>query len=151
MSEQYHQNKMLTDTKGFTLLEVLFAMAIASFGFMCLALMHGASAQGNVLGNRVTQATYLAQQGIEAVKSAPVDASVVAVQGAVLSDVAEVNLDETGAATADGKFTRRTIIQYNTAFSRLVTVNVSMNTAGWDPQSINRTITLTTTTRGDGN
>lgn len=151
MSEQYHQNKMLTDTQGFTLLEVLFAMAIATFGFMCLALMHGASAQGNVLGNRVTQATYLAQQGIEAVKSVPVDTSVVAVQGAVLSDVAEVNLDETGAATADGKFTRRTIIQYNTAFSRLVTVNVSMNTAGWDPQSVNRTITLTTTTRGGGN
>lgn len=151
MSEQYHQNKMLSDTKGFTLLEVLFAMAIATFGFMCLALMHGAATQGNVLGNRVTQATYLAQQGIEAVKSGLVDTTVVAAQGTVLSDVAEVNLDETGAAAADGKFTRRTIVQYNTGFSRLVTVDVSWNAAGWDPQSVNRTVTLTTTTRGGGN
>lgn len=153
MTRLYHRKNRIVDEKGFTLLEVLFAMAIATFGFLCLALMQGVSAHGNVTGSRFTQATFLAQQQIELVKSRFYGSINLAdfPEGTTLSDVSEANLDETGAAVAGGMFTRRTIIQSSTEFSRLATVTVTWNAPGWDSQLRAHNIILTTTTRGDGN
>jgi prepilin-type N-terminal cleavage/methylation domain-containing protein len=51
--------------KGFTLLEVLLAMAIAGISLLALAMMQGTAIEGNVLGRRYTRATFLAQDTLE--------------------------------------------------------------------------------------
>ena len=155
MSQKYQKNSVLSNAKGFTLLEVLFAVAIAGVGFLALGLMQGGSTQGNWIGSRISQATFLAQQQIEAVKTASLDSVDMAnnPKGTILPGPAlETNLDETGNPALGGIFTRQTVIQSNTEFSRTVTVNVTWTSGGaWNSQLANRTVTLTSTTRGDGN
>jgi prepilin-type N-terminal cleavage/methylation domain-containing protein len=151
MSKHDRKNYRLSDAGGFTLLEVLFAMAIASIGFLSLALMQGAATQGNVIGDRVTQATFLAQQQIELAKNASYDLVDMDAfpEGTVLSDTTEADLDETGAP--GGKFNRETVIKSYSDAARQVSVTVSWQQAGWNSQLATQSITLTTTTRGGGN
>lgn len=51
--------------KGFTLLEVVFAMAILTIGLLAVASMQGAAIQGNFVAYRVTEAASLAQDRME--------------------------------------------------------------------------------------
>lgn len=58
---------------GFTLIEVLIAMAILSFGLLSLASMQVVAIQVNSGGNRLTQGTTLVQDKIEELMALPFD------------------------------------------------------------------------------
>lgn len=51
--------------KGFTLLEVIIAIAILTFGLLAVASMQTASIQGNSVANRLTEGTSWAQDKME--------------------------------------------------------------------------------------
>lgn len=66
---------------GFTLLEVIVAISILTFGLLAVASMQSAAIRGNQLGYRVTEGSTLAQDRVEWLFAQPY-ANVSAVSGA---------------------------------------------------------------------
>ena len=65
-----HTNTTLKSTnRGFSLIEVMVAMAIFSIGILAVGSMQLSTAKNNTTGNITTQATMLARQKIEELKS----------------------------------------------------------------------------------
>ena len=56
------------DSNGFTLLEVLVALAILSIGLLALAEMTTHVIRGNTLGSKITRATVFAEDKLEELK-----------------------------------------------------------------------------------
>lgn len=69
-SEKYWEMGGLT---GFTLVEVLIAIAIFSIGFLAIATMQISSVKGNSSARRVTEATLLAEAQMESLLELPYD------------------------------------------------------------------------------
>jgi len=57
--------RRLSDTDGFTLIEVLIALVVFAVGVLGLALMQLSAIKGNSIANRVSQASTLASDQIE--------------------------------------------------------------------------------------
>ena len=64
--------KNLANTKGFTLIEVLVGVVILAIGLLGIAGMQVTSVKGNYFSNNLTQANYVAQDGIEVLKNKPI-------------------------------------------------------------------------------
>src|SRR3972149_11467778 len=61
--------KVVTNQKGFTLLELLIALVILAIGLLGLAGLHIAAIKGNVSGFKISAASAFAQQRIEELKA----------------------------------------------------------------------------------
>ncbi len=59
------------DQKGFTLLEVVAAIAVFAFGMLALFRLQGATAMSNSLSSEITQASVLAENRIETLMGWP--------------------------------------------------------------------------------
>ena len=72
---QKQSNKRETQicNQGYTLIEVLIAMAVFSIGILAVAAMQTTSVQGNASARRVTEATALAENQIESLLELPYD------------------------------------------------------------------------------
>ena len=68
---------MKMNEKGFSLIEVMIAMAILSIGLLGLAGLQGTAINGNYHGNTITQATVLAQYTIEQIRNTDYDSIIV--------------------------------------------------------------------------
>lgn len=66
-------NRVIESMKGFTLVEVLIAIAIFSIGFLAIAAMQITSVNGNSSARRVTEATLLAETQLERLMELPYD------------------------------------------------------------------------------
>jgi prepilin-type N-terminal cleavage/methylation domain-containing protein len=133
------------DKGGFTLLEVLIAMAIATFSLLGMAMLQGTAIQANSFGNKYTQATMLAQSTIEDLNSEFLDADGNMVTNLTVgSGGVDASIDENG--DPGGIFTRTWNVADYSEFSRLVTVQVD-----WTESGIARQVALSTITRGRGN
>lgn len=67
-------NKLLKNNKdGFTLLEVLFSIVILSVGLLGLAAMQMTAIKGNTYGNKLSIATELIENQMEAFRNTPFD------------------------------------------------------------------------------
>ena len=60
---------MIRKQKGFSLIEVLIGLVLLAIGLLAVAGMQATSVRGNYSSNNVTQATYIAQAGLEFLKS----------------------------------------------------------------------------------
>ncbi|MFH1718458.1 MAG: prepilin-type N-terminal cleavage/methylation domain-containing protein [Planctomycetota bacterium] len=131
----------MSGEKGFTLLEIVIALSIFAVGLLAVATMQISAIRGNRVGNEYSRATALAQMQIESLKSADFDSAALAA-----GNYADANnpINETGAA--GGIFTRTWAIANNTTFSRRATVTV-----GWSIAGANRSVVMSTLTRGGGN
>ena len=126
-----HTNTTLSKKKsGFTLIEVLIAMAIFSIGILAVGTMQLSNSKNNTTGNVMTGATMLARQKIEELK----------------------NLDSADLDTVDGNdtagiYTREWVTDQvsgsTTSWKIVVTVK-------WTQRGPERQVVLQSITRGNG-
>jgi len=123
-----HRNTILSKNKrGFTLLEAVMAMAIFSIGILAVGSMQLWNTKNNTTGNTTTQATMLARQKIEELKT-----------------VSDLTALANGNDTI-GIYTRTWEPSNLTGTSRKLTVTVS-----WSRQGKNHSVELESVTRGNG-
>ena len=122
-----HMNATLSKkSRGFTLIEVLIALAIFSIGILAIGSMQMWNTKNNTTGNITTQATMLARQKIEELKT--------------VQDVDDLAAGE----ETIGIYTRRWDPGPPSS-ARLITVTVS-----WNRRGQNRRVVLESITRGNG-
>lgn len=124
----------LTNSKGFTLLEVLISMCLLAIAMMGLATLQSRGIRGNNLGNRTTQSIALAQDKLEQLINTS--------RSQAITAGAENNIDERG--TGSGIFRRSWTVDNNTpvANAQTITVTVGCNSSTWRQDvSVNGVIT----------
>lgn len=131
--------------KGFTILEVLFALLIVSVGLLGLAMMQGTTIQANHSSNRISTATILAQDKLEVFNQTT----------NLSSGMGNETVDKDGTI-GEGAFTRSWVVTEHTTFSRLATVTVSwldeqIGAATADGEPANHSVVLSTITQGGQN
>ena len=122
-----HMNATLSKkSRGFTLIEVLIALAIFSIGILAIGSMQMWNTKNNTTGNITTQATMLARDKIEELKT--------------VQDV-----DDLAAGEETIGIYKRSWNPGPPGSARLITVTVS-----WNRRGQNRSVTLESITRGNG-
>lgn len=124
MKTKFNHQKRITIEAGFTLIEVLIAMFIATVGLLALVIMQANAIRGNGFANQLTRATLLAQARLEQLNSTLL--SPYEVSGTDLEAGAggtEENIGPDGKA--GGPFTLIWAVAPYTPFSRKVTVVVT--------------------------
>jgi len=152
MNEVRGTNATVAAESGFTLLEVLIGIIIATIGLLALAMMQGTSVTGNALANRMTRAVFVGQMkmeelgtlSIKPVSSGATDLSA----GGTFNDT----VDENGAP--GGPFARTWTVEPNTEYSRRITVTVSwadpaVQFNDKDGNPVDHSVTFSSITRGD--
>jgi len=127
-----------TNSGGFTLIEVLIAAAVFSIGFLAAAALVFSTTHNNTKGNVVTQATMLASQKIEELRSTPDVTS-------LESGADPGPIDEQG--NPGGIFTRSWTVSdpLVSSTTRQIQVTVSCDRLG-----NNRSVVMATLVRGNG-
>jgi len=120
-------NNILGSNRGFTIIELVFAIAILIIGVLGAAMMQVSAIKGNKMGNEITTATFLAQDKLEEIKNS--------------TDITA----ETGGNDQPGIFTRSWQFGATIGDSRRVTVTVT-----WQEEGSTHRVDLTTITRGEG-
>ena len=138
MQDNQQKYSFFNNERGFSLIEILIALAIFSIGILAVAQLQMWNIRNNTTGNVVTMATLLARQQMETLKSQ--------------ADVTTLSSDaDPNPVTADGNpggiFTRAWTVSnpLGGSTSRRVDVTVS-----WTRQGGNRSVVLTSITRGNG-
>lgn len=148
----WHKTRLSeVNRKGFSLLEVLIALFVASIGIISLSLMQVSAIKGNGAGNEGTMATYLAQGMLERIKGGNyVDRDLFGLfemadadPGAILDSGSMNGIDESGGG--GGPFDVQWQIATNTKWSRRITVTVSWKSILGPMRYVN----LVSTSRGD--
>ena len=109
-----------SDSKGFTLIEVLIAIVLLGVGLLGMASLAGSLINYNRFAHSVTIGTTLAQDKIEELRNTRYD-------GIVEGTVVESSIDATG--NAGGTYNRKTEIDADAAFSNTKTVEVTVSWA----------------------
>ena len=138
-----NQNKQapLKANHGFTLIEVLIAIAVFSVGILAVASMQLVNTRNNTTANIMTQATMLARAQMEQLANSDIATSADLTPGTHAD--ANNPIDENGAA--GGIYTRTwTVAAGSGPSSREIEVRVN-----WNRRGQNRTVVLTTITRGN--
>jgi len=122
---------------GFSLVELLIAMAILSIGMLAAASMQYSSIRNNTKGNVFTQANMLAKAQLEALKNKDVD-------DLVPGSYNDANtLDENGQP--GGIYNRSWSISNFGGQSRRLTVTVQ-----WIRHGVSDSVEISSNTRGNG-
>ena len=114
--------------KGFTLLEVIFAVSILSFGLLAVATMQASSISGNSLASDVTEATAWGSDTVETLMRL---SAINYNDPAALLDLTgdgDGGLNDTGAnadySVNQGRYTISWNVSVNSAMTNTKTVNV---------------------------
>ena len=139
MQTDNQKNHICGRSNGFTLIEVLIALAIFSIGILAVASMQLWNVKNNTTGNITTLATLLARAQMEQLKNVA--------DVTTLASGADPNnpIDENG--NAGGIFTRSWVVTnpLGGGATRQIQVTVS-----WTKGGPNRSVVLTSITRGNG-
>ena len=127
----------LNRQQGFSLIEVVIALAIFSIGILAIAQLQISAVRNNTNGNLATQATMLAEAQVENLKNTS--------NVTLLADSVESGIDRSGAS--GGIYTRTTAITNPMGgdFSRQIQVTVQ-----WVRDGRLRRVILRTLTQGSG-
>jgi type IV pilus assembly protein PilV len=119
-------------SRGFTLLEVLVAIALLAVGLLGMATLVGSIINYNQLAQHVTTATTLAQDRIEELKNTGYD-------NIAEGSSTEANIDALG--DAGGVYNRSTEVDEDAVFQNTKTVEV---TVSWDWKGNTHNVVLNT-------
>jgi prepilin-type N-terminal cleavage/methylation domain-containing protein len=134
-------NSFFEEKHGFTLIEVLIAMAIFSIGILSVASLQLFSTKNTTTANIMTQATMLARAQIEYLHSSDIATSADLALGH--HNDPDNPIDENGIA--GGIFMRSWRVSAGSGpSSREIEVTVN-----WNRRGQNRNVVLSTITRGD--
>ena len=131
----YFERDIASKQSGFSLIEVLIAMAILALSLLAAATMQVSSIRNNASGNMVTQANMLAKAQMEVLKNTA--------DVTTLADGAENNIDADGQP--GGIYNRSWTVANMGATARRITVTVE-----WSKRGKSRRIVLSSNTRGNG-
>jgi len=131
----YLKSDLGSNQNGFSLIEILIAMAILALSLLAAASMQLGSIRNNASGNMVTQANMLAKTQMEALKNTP--------EIEDIKDGDELNIDADGQP--GGIYNRSWRVINRGATARRITVTVE-----WTKRGKPRTIVLSSNTRGSG-
>jgi prepilin-type N-terminal cleavage/methylation domain-containing protein len=124
----------IKDKNGMTLIEVLMAMTIFAVGFLAIGTMVIWTTRNNTTGNIVTQATMMARERIEFLKSLPID------------EMVNQCLPTLDPEIIDQIYQRKCSVDTShSATANIVRVNVS-----WNRRGKKREVELATLSRGNG-
>lgn len=131
----YFERDIASKQSGFSLIEVLIAMAILALSLLAAATMQVSSIRNNASGNMVTQANMLAKAQMEVLKNTA--------DVTTLADGAENNIDADGQP--GGIYNRSWMVTNLGTTARRITVTVE-----WTKRGLSRSIILSSNTRGNG-
>lgn len=109
-----------SDKMGFTIIEVMIAIVVLSFGLLAIGSLSVSNIKSNQFAGQMTAATTLAQDKIEALKNASYGS---------ISTLTETNIDEEG--NSGGIFNRVTTVTSDSPALNMKTVNVKV-TWNWN-------------------
>ena len=139
MNAHQRHSELIQSQAGLTLIETLIALAIFSIGILGVAQLQIWNIKNNTTGNITTQATMLARTQLEELKNISDVTS--------LTNGADANNPIDANGNAGGIYTRSWTISnpHGGSMSRQIQVTVS-----WNRRGQNRSIVLTTITKGNG-
>jgi prepilin-type N-terminal cleavage/methylation domain-containing protein len=124
----------IKDTNGMTMIEVLIAMSIFAIGFLAIGTMVIWTTRNNTTGNIVTQATMMARERIEFLKTLPID------------DMVDQCLPSLEPEIIGQIYQRKCSVDT----SHSATANIIKVTVSWNRRGKTREVELATLTRGNG-
>ena len=129
----------MKNTRGFTLIEILIAVAIFSIGILAVAKLQFWNVKNNTTGNITTMATMLGRAQLEDLKGVA--------DVTTLTDGADPDNPVDADGNPGGIFTRTWTVTnpLGGSTTRRIDVTVSWNRRGQD-----RSVVLSTITRGNG-
>lgn len=127
------------NTRGFTLIEILIAMAIFSIGILGVAKLQLWNVKNNTTGNITTMATMLGRGQIDVLKG------VADVTTLTSGEDLDNPIDAEG--NPGGIFTRRWTVTNPLGGNATRRIDVEVS---WNRRGQNRSVVLTTITRGNG-
>ena len=127
------------NNKGFTLIEILIALAIFSIGVLAVAKMQLWNVKNNTTGNITTMATMLGRTQIETLKGVT--------DVTTLTSGVDPNNPVDANGNPGGIFTRQWTVTNPLGGNTTRQVDVQVS---WARQGQNRNVVLTTITRGNG-
>lgn len=130
----------LLGQSGYLMAETMIAVAIVSIGFVAVGTLILSTTANNTTANVITQATMLAAETLEDFKKEPVADMVVGAYSDPNNPI-----DDRG--NSGGIFNRSWVIDDPIGYGSARRIRVSVN---WNRLGQNRTIELTSITRGDG-
>ena len=139
MTNDSKQGCSMKNTRGFTLIEILIAVAIFSIGILAVAKMQLWTVKNTTTGNLTTRATMLGRAQIEELKGV---ANVT-----TLTDGADPNNPIDADGNPGGIFTRQWTVTNPLGGSDTRRIDMEVS---WSRQGQNRSVVLTTITRGNG-
>ena len=106
---------MKLNSQGFSLIELMIAIAILSIGLLGLAGLQGTAINGNIHGNSISRATALAQDTIEEIRNTPYD------------DINDTNFPVLETGVGGSMFDRAVSIEGDTPLNELKRITVTVS------------------------
>ena len=159
MGIQKTAQQLHKDSRGFTLLEVTIAMAVLAIALLGVTSMQVNAVHNVTVGNLYSQANVIANQHLEFLKNIDLD-TLDGWEGNVENNVSATRyLDSDPDFDGSTIFTRTTRVfdtddgidvLEDTKFCRLIEVRVSWRRAGAKHGSVQRTVRVSSLSRGEG-
>lgn len=134
MKPSQGRQSYIKDTNGMTMIEVLIAMSIFAIGFLAIGTMVIWTTRNNTTGNIVTQATMMARERIEFLKTLPID------------EMVDQCLPSLEPEIIGQIYQRKCAVDT----SHSPTANIIRVTVSWNRRGKTREVELATLTRGNG-
>ena len=134
MNAMHNRFTHIKDKKGFTMIEILMAMAIFAVGFLAIGKMLIYTTRNNTSGNFMTQATMIAREQMEYLKTLPID------------DMSAQCLDENEPEVFFQNFKRECQVEPDFSSTANI-IEVKVKYSRWGDA---REVVLKTLTRGNG-